>query len=171
MDPESSTQEKNVASGIIQSPVDSTGLWNPSNPILQFFSCVEERARPVVATVWKPTSSYNLKCWRWSQSPKHKRKMGLQGLSTALWTQQPNRAVDNPSTGGPPALFFNPYVHKRELDHSKEMKNVTVTVFLWVRRCADVRFLVRTSAHQHSHRKPTSLSRTGEEPGCQTPHM
>ena len=73
-------------------------LYNPSSPILQFFSCVEERARPVVATVWKPTSSYNLKCWRWSQSPKHKRKMGLQGLSTALWTQQPNRAVDNPSS-------------------------------------------------------------------------
>ena len=80
--------------GLCRDPVDSTGLC--IIPPAPFFSSsvVWKRERDL----WLPTSSYNLKCWRWSQSPKHKRKMGLQGLSTALWTQQPNRAVDKPSS-------------------------------------------------------------------------
>ena len=142
-----------MASGIIQSPVDSTGLW--IIPPALFFNSTVLSCKYAKEDVGDGSRVLNAReKWGFRDYPQ---PCGLNS-PTGLWII-------------PPALFFNPYVHKRELDHSKEMKNVTVTVFLWVRRCADVRFLVRTSAHQHSHRKPTSLSRTGEEPGCQTPHM
>ena len=154
--------------GLCRDPVDSTGLW--IIPPAPFFSS---------SVVWKRERDlWLLRCGSQPQVTTSSVGDGARVLNTReKWgfRDYPQPCGLNSPTGLwiiPPALFFNPYVHKRELDHSKEIKSNSNSLFvlLWVRRCADVRFLVRTSAHQHSHRKPTSLSRTGEEPGCQTLH-